>query len=320
MIDFTVAIRTYNGEHRVPLVLDKLRSQIGTEALAWEIVVVDNNSTDNTAAIIQEYQANWSGVCPLHYYFEPQQGASFARRRAIEAAQGSLIGFLDDDNLPSPNWVATAYAFGQAYPKAGAYGGQIHGEFEVEPPANFKRIAAFLPIVERGEQPLCYNSYKYSYKKVFPPGAGLVIRKQAWLESVPETLLLKGPIGQSLSAKGEDIEALTYIALAGWEAWYNPEMHITHRIPKWRLEREYLIRFFRGIGLSRYQTRRLNYKAWQQPFVMPAYMANDLRKTILHFFKYRRILRTDAIAACEMEFFISSFFSPLYAWKKQLFG
>jgi GT2 family glycosyltransferase len=177
-----------------------------------------------------------------------------------------------------------------------------------------------LPIVERGEQPLCYNSYKYSYKKVFPPGAGLVIRKQAWLESVPETLRLKGPVGQSLSAKGEDIEALTYIALAGWEIWYNPEMHIAHRIPKSRLEREYLMRFFRGIGLSRYQTRRLNYKAWQRPFVLPAYMANDLRKIMLHFLKYRRLLRTDAIAACEMEFFISSFLSPLYAWKKQLFG
>ena len=55
MVDFTVAIRTYNGEERLPAVLEKLRSQVDVEALSWEIVIVDNNSNDGTAKLIGEY-------------------------------------------------------------------------------------------------------------------------------------------------------------------------------------------------------------------------------------------------------------------------
>lgn len=318
MVDFTVAIRTYNGENRLPGVLERVRSQVGTEGINWDVIVVDNNSTDNTAKVIQGYQSNWPEAYPLKYFFEPEQGASFARRRAIKEAQGTFIGFLDDDNLPTPTWVAAAYSFGQSHPKAGAFSGQIHGEFEVEPPQNFQRIAHFLPVIERGKTPICYNTYKYSHKKVFPPGAGLVIRKQAWIENVPERLVLQGPVGTSLSAKGEDIEALLYITKADWETWYNPEMHIYHQIPKWRFEREYLMKFFRGVGLSRHRTRMLSYDAWQRPLVFPLYMANDLRKIILHFIKYRSELQTDVVAASEMEFFLYSLISPFYIWKKQL--
>jgi hypothetical protein len=43
------------------------------------------------------------------------------------------VGFLDDDNIPAPNWVAAAYAFAQEHPAAGAYGSRIHGDFEVTP-------------------------------------------------------------------------------------------------------------------------------------------------------------------------------------------
>jgi glycosyltransferase involved in cell wall biosynthesis len=47
----------------------------------------------------------------LRYIFEAQQGLAFARRRAIQEAKGSIIGFLDDDNLPDDNWIAAAYEF-----------------------------------------------------------------------------------------------------------------------------------------------------------------------------------------------------------------
>lgn len=54
-IDFTVAIRTYNAEKRLPEVLDRLLVQIKTEGLGWEVLIVDNNSTDRTAADVAEY-------------------------------------------------------------------------------------------------------------------------------------------------------------------------------------------------------------------------------------------------------------------------
>lgn len=319
MIDFSVAICTYNGEKRLPDVIDRLRSQIDTEHISWEIVVVDNNSTDNTAKIIQDYQSNWSQANPVRYYFEPEQGKAFAQKLAIKEARGTFVGFLDDDNLPNPNWVTAAYSFGQAHPKAGAYGGKIHGDFEVETPENFNRIAPFLAI-GGGKKAVCYTSsdYKYSYKRVLPPGAGIVIRKQAWLESVPDRLFFQGRVGSSLVA-AEDTEALLYIRKAGWEIWYNPEMCIDHRIPKGRLEREYLMNLLRGVGLSRHRTRMLGFKVWQRPLIFPIYMANDLRKILLHFIKYQSILKTDVVAACEMELYLGSLRSPFYIWKKQIF-
>ncbi|MBE9126715.1 MULTISPECIES: hormogonium polysaccharide biosynthesis glycosyltransferase HpsE [unclassified Coleofasciculus] len=310
-IDFTVAIPTYNGEARLPEVLERLRSQVGTESIDWEVIVIDNNSTDNTANLVREYQANWSSAYPLKYYLETKQGAGFARQRAVEVAQGELIGFLDDDNIPAPEWVAQAYAFSQNYPQAGAYGSQIHGAFEVEPPESFRPLLPFLAIVERGSEPFRYEPSK----KLLPPSAGLVVRQQAYLESVPSQLILNGRVqGNMLTA--EDLEMLCYIQLKGWEIWYSPAMEIDHKIPKWRLQREYLIPFIRGIGLSRFVTRMLSFKPWQRPLAFPLYVVNDLRKILCHVFKYRWRIQSELVAACQMELFLSSLISPFYLWRK----
>lgn len=314
-VDFTVAIRTYNGEKELPELLERLRSQVNTDRISWEIVIVDNNSKDNTAKIIKEYQSNWPEAYPLKYYFEPQQGAALARKRCLEEAKGCLVGFLDDDNLPDSNWVAAGYTFGQAHPQAGAYGSQIHGEFEIEPPKDFAKIAVFLAIIERGEQPFCYSDNK---NKVLPPGAGLVIRKQAWLESVPDRLLLSGPQGKSLSAKGEDMEILSYIEQAGWEIWYAPSTQIYHKIPAWRMERDYLISLVGKSGLTRHHIRMLRLKPWQRPLAFFAYLANDIRQVLLYFIKYCKILKNDTVAACEMALLLSILISPIHTLRIHL--
>ncbi|MBW4513098.1 MAG: hormogonium polysaccharide biosynthesis glycosyltransferase HpsE [Scytonematopsis contorta HA4267-MV1] len=308
--DFSVAIPTYNGEHRLPELLERLQNQINTEHISWEIIVIDNNSTDNTADVVKSYQASWQSPFPLKYCFEPQQGAAYARKRAIAEAKGEFIGFLDDDNYPTPNWVATAYNFGKKYPQAGAYGSQIHPEWEVQPPENFQRIAPFLAITERGNLPLLYEPHK----KLLPPSAGLVIRKQAWVESLPSQTILTGRTASNMLTS-EDLEMLSYIQKAGWEIWYNPEMEIYHQIPQWRLKSDYLLPFFRGIGLSRFVTRMVNLKPWTRPVAFIGYAINDLRKIFLHLLKYRTKVKTDLVAACEMELFVSSLISPFYLWK-----
>ncbi|MBE9126804.1 MULTISPECIES: hormogonium polysaccharide biosynthesis glycosyltransferase HpsE [unclassified Coleofasciculus] len=317
MIDFSVGIRAWNAENRIPIILEKLRHQIEINSICWEIIIVDNNSIDKTAKIIKDYQVQWDRPFPIKYFCEPRQGALFARKRVIEEAQGALVGFLDDDNLPAPDWVAKSYAFGQAHPKAGAYSGLIHGIYEVEPPKNFKRIASCLAIIEWAEtEPFCFHSQNKG--GLLPPGAGIVIRKQAWVESVPENLELKGPMSGSLTAKGEDIEAFLYIRNAGWEIWFNPEMHIYHQIPKRRLEKDYLMRLLRGVGLSRHRTRMLGYKPWQRPLVIPFYMGNDLRKLINHRLKYGKELENDIVAASEMEMYLGSLESHLQGLGKFL--
>ncbi len=310
MTDLTVAIPTYNGAERLPLVLDKLRSQIKIEGLCWEVIVVDNNSKDNTKEVVREYQKNWHQQITLKYCFEEQQGAGFARKKAVIVANSPLIGFLDDDNIPAQDWVAAAYEFAQKYPKAGAYASQIYGDFAGELPPDFDRIKPFFAITERGEEPLLYQPAL----KVIPPSAGLVVRREAWLESVPKHCILSGRRpGSMLTA--EDTETISYIQQAGWEIWYNPAMEVIHKIPKHRIQKDYLISFFGGIGLSRYVTRMLGVKPWLKPLAFLAYTVNDTRKIVRHLLKYNLKLRKDVVAACELELYINSLISPFYLWK-----
>lgn len=312
-IAFTVAIPTYNGETRLPKVLERLRSQVGTEDISWEILIVDNNSSDNTAKVVEDFQENWLESVPLKYSFEPEQGAAFARQRAVREAGGEFIGFLDDDNLPAPDWVMQAYCFAQKYPKCGAFSGQIHGDFEVEPPENFKRIQAFLAIREHGLEPHQFDADNLR----LPPAASLVVRKKAWCESVPSRPTLTGKL-PGILVQGDDYEPLLYMHKAGWEIWYNPALHTNHQIPRQRLERDYLLNLSRGCGLATCQLRFINAKNWHKPGIFLRTLLGNLRRVLLYIIKYRTQLKTDLIIACEFAFFLGSLVSPFYVLNKKI--
>lgn len=312
-VDFTVAIPTYNGAIRLPKLLDKLQSQTGIEQISWEIIVVDNNSTDDTAKVVEDYQGNGLLSIPLKYVLEPEQGAAFARLRAVREARGELVGFLDDDNLPDPDWIAQAYLFAKEHPQAGAFSGQIHGAFEVEPPKNFERIQAFLAIREHGSTPHQFEPDKLR----LPPAASLVIRKQAWCESVPLRPTLTGKL-PGVMVQGDDYEPLLYMHKAGWEIWYHPELHTYHQIPSWRLERDYLLSISRGCGLATCQLRMINAKSWQKPVILIRTLLGNLRRVVRQLIKYRGQVKTDLIAACELEFFWGSLMSPFYTLRRMI--
>ncbi len=312
--DFTVVIATYNGAQRLGKVLKCLRCQIGTSNIAWEIIVVDNNSTDNTADVVQAYQAHWPNNIPLRYEFEPQQGAGYARQKGTKVASSPLVGYLDDDNLPWLNWVRAAYHFAQQHPNVGVYGSRIRGKFATSPPAHFERIAAFLALTDRGSRPIPYRPEA----KILPPGAGLVVRRQAWLDNVPEERTLAEKFGEREA--GEDLEVVLRIQKAGWDVWYNAGMWMHHDIPAHRLTREYLLTLFKGIGLSRYHTRMLSLDLWQRPLMVVPYALNDVRKIVRHILRYRQQIITDTVAASEMMLYTASLVSPLhsaYRWCRQ---
>jgi glycosyltransferase involved in cell wall biosynthesis len=305
--DFSVVIPTYNGSARIPFVLEKLQLQTFTKKISWEIMVIDNKSTDNTAKVIQNYQENWQQDYDLKYFWEEKQGAAFARQRGIKEANSPLIGFLDDDNLPDCYWVEAAYNFGRQHSQAGAFGSLIRGEFEAKLPPNFERIKPFLAITDRGDRPLLYNPHL----KYLPPSAGLVVRKKAWIESVPQKCILSGRVPGSMLTS-EDLEVLAHIQNKGWEIWYNPAMKIIHKIPAHRLTREYLIPFMGGIGLSRHVIRMVGVKPRLKPFLLIAYLFNDLRKIVFQLLKYGTAIKSDLVAACELELYLKSLISPFY--------
>lgn len=312
-LDFTVAIPTYNGANRLPKVIDLLLKQTGVAKLNWEIIIIDNNSKDDTNKVSEFYKQFSNQNFSLRYFLEKRQGIAFARMRAINEARGEFIAFIDDDNFPENDWVLQSYIFGKEHPQAGAWSGQIHGDFEVSPPEDFTRIQAFLAIREHGLQPYLFDADNLR----LPPGAALVVRKQAWCESVPEELVFKGRLSK-LMVSGDDTEALLYLHKAGWEIWYNPAMHINHQIPHWRLEKDYLLVLARGCGLCIFQLRLINAKNWQKPIVLVKTILGNLHRLLQHIIKYRGQFRSNLIAVFEINFYWASMLSPFYSFKWKL--
>lgn len=307
MVALSVVLPTYNGAERFPRVLECLRLQANTECFQWEVIVVDNNSSDNTKDIFQKQIGLWpSSSWPLRYVFEPRQGLAYARQAGVETAKGDWVAFLDDDNWPDIYWVSEILAFVQAHPKAGAIGSQITGNFEQPPVAVIKPLLFYLAINERGETPMLYDPRS----KGVPPGAGLAVRRDAWLKSVPSQLFLVGRVNNSC-LPGEDAEALLYLHRSGWEIWYNPAMKIEHHIPAFRIAPNYLKSNLFGIGLCRHHLRMLMFPVWQRPLMATAYICHDFYKIIVHWLHHTQ-RPYSLLAECEMKRLLGTFAGPFY--------
>ena len=317
-IDFTVAVRTYNAEKRLPEVLDHLLAQNNAEGLQWEVLIVDNNSTDRTAAIVAEYAQRWRQDSQIRFLCEPRQGAGYGRELAMrEAASEALVGFLDDDNLPEPTWLAAAYRFGQEHPKAGAYGGNIYPRLEVPSPENFYQIKFLLAVGDSGDASFRYP--KTFVRRRCPVNPGCVIRKQAWQEAVPQHRRLWGrdESWSFVATCAEDVEVLHYIINSRWEVWHNAEMKVWHHMPARRLEPEYLLKIARNSGLSAHALRLSKLHPWQQPLLMlllPAFILLGGLRVVLFYLRYRSQLTTDIVKAClfqrQIGIFLSCFVTP----------
>lgn len=317
-INFTVAVRTYNAEKRLPAVLDRLLAQANPDGLHWEVLIVDNNSTDRTAAVVAEYAPRWRQDSQLRYLSEPRQGGGYGRELAMrEAASEALVGFLDDDNLPEETWLTTAYRFGQAHPRAGAYGGNIYPQLDIPFPDNFHQIKFLLAVSDSGAASFCYPRTFVSRRS--PVNPGCVIRKQAWLEAVPQRRRLWGrdEAWKFMATCAEDVEVLHYIINSHWEVWHNGDMKVWHHLPARRLQPEYLLKIARTSGLSAHALRLSKLHPWQQPcltLLLPAFIVVGGLRVALFYLRYHRQLTTDIVKACLLQrqigIFLSCFATP----------
>jgi glycosyltransferase involved in cell wall biosynthesis len=99
----TVIVCTYNRSRRLKAMLESLQKMHVPADLAWELVVVDNNSSDDTEEVVKEYQRTVR--FDVRYFFESTQGHSHARNRGIVESRGLVLAFTDDDVIVNPHWL-----------------------------------------------------------------------------------------------------------------------------------------------------------------------------------------------------------------------
>ena len=211
----------------------------------WEILLIDNNSSDETAQVFKIFQAENPNL-DSQIIFESRQGLSHARIAGFEASKYSILIYCDDDTPLCEDYLQKAFDFMREHPTAGLCGGLGSPVFESEPDS------CILPYLDRyasgpqGAEGSCEIA-----ERGFVFGAGMVVRK-----SVMEAILncgfefsSLGRTGKMLTG-GEDVELGHAIRAAGYRIHYLADLKYEHILPARRLTWDYINRMAYGNGYS----------------------------------------------------------------------
>ncbi|MBP1685796.1 MAG: glycosyl transferase family 2 [Deltaproteobacteria bacterium] len=216
---------------------------LNTSPATFEIIVVDNNSSDNTRDVAFSFaQAHPS--LRLRYVHEARQGVSYARNSGIAAACGPIVCFLDDDARPLSEWL-TAVTRGFLDPAVGCVGGPAILDYQgrERPPwlrADLQGLLSgyALPYVE---------PTGVSEVSEFPFGCNMAFRRKI-IDEVGVFRADLDRLGHQLLAAG-DTEMIARVHRAGWKVLYVPEAQVRHLVAPERLKKEYIYQV--GLGLAR---------------------------------------------------------------------
>lgn len=225
----SVIIPTYNRSKSLLETLESLDAQQVNEDLSWEIVIVDNNSTDDTERIVHDF-AQRSKV-PCRYLFEARQGRPFALNRGIEETDSELLAFTDDDVIADPYWVQSIVSTFYEH-DADFVGGKILPKWlECSPPAWFTRDWwGNLSLLDHGDQ-LINIKQKGGY--------GLWGANQA----VNRKTLQRCGMFDNRFIFSQDYEFYKRLIIQGAKVIYQPKAVIYHKIEKNRVRMTYFYRW-----------------------------------------------------------------------------
>lgn len=242
--DAVVLIATYN---RAPLLARTLDTLAGTEtSLRWSVVVIDNNSTDDTERIVRS-RAECYPV-PLHYAVERRQGRSSALNTGLGLTAAPVIAFTDDDVIVPPGWLEAACR-PLVENRVEYTGGPVRPLWEVARPAWIDMTRGDLwgtiAIQDHGVEPFIYED-----RQKVPLGANMAVRR-ALFDRIGG---FRAELGRTASGKilGQEVpELLSRARAAGACGLYVPAMEVHHHVPKNRLTKAYFRRWWYGKGVSR---------------------------------------------------------------------
>ena len=241
---YTVLITTYN---RAAHLLDTLRDLARqTTSDQWELIVVDNNSTDATRVVVEEEARTFPA--PLRYLFEGVQGKPAALNTGIRASRGKTISFIDDDMRAEPDWLTRT---GEAFERFGCdyVGGKVLPIWQGERPTWLSttpsRQWGVIGIADYSPVPIPFGA-----RRLPPPmGGNMACRRDAF-ERAGMWDNRFGRHGSTLRGQEQREWYLRAVA-AGLRGYYVPELVTYHLIPAARLTKAYFRRWYYWSGISR---------------------------------------------------------------------
>lgn len=241
-IEISVVVCTLDRARDVETAIDSVVKHAGPD-VPYELIVVDNGSTDDTRAVIEQQAAAHPAV---RYILEPRVGLSHARNAGWLAARARIVAFLDDDAVAEPGWLeAVACAFHRASPDVALVGGRVIPVWEAPPPAWLaSRPALGLTILDWSDVPKQITELRVEWLA----GANMAVRRSA-LERAGGFHPALGRSGRR-QLSSEDTYLQERLLRLGYQLWYDPSIRIRHRIPASRLTQEWFRRRYFWQGVS----------------------------------------------------------------------
>ncbi|MBV6478199.1 MAG: hypothetical protein HGGPFJEG_00947 [Ignavibacteria bacterium] len=242
----SVVLCCYNSSKMLPETLEHLCNQNVNPEINWEIIIVNNSSTDETVEIAEKILRQKSPVA-YRIINESRPGLSFARKSGIENAVYAFIIFCDDDNHLNPDYVNVSYEIMSSRQEIGAAGGISESKSRIKLPAWFEEHKQNYSVGKQAEV-----SGDITNVNIALWGAGMVIRTEAakYLYSKGFKSMLTDRKQGELSSGG-DSEFCFAFRLAGYKIIYDERLNLKHFLPDFRLNWNYLRKLSRAFGAQK---------------------------------------------------------------------
>ncbi len=241
MVKISAVICSYNRARFILKAVESVFSQAFPED-AYEVVVVDNNSTDNTLEVLAGYKASHPKK-NFRFFTELNQGVSHARTRCVKEAQGQIVAFLDDDSFAEKNWLQVISNFFDEHKEVYSLGGRIIPHYLTDLPNWFSYyFFGLVGYFDLGPATKRLTGSRY------PCGANMAFRK-AIFDEIGYFNTEIGRSGKGLSA-GEEKDIYMKILATGKQVYYLPDMIVHHAVEANKFDLDYVKRHSMGIGIS----------------------------------------------------------------------
>ena len=247
-MNVSIILSTYNRADKLDLTLSNF-CKLDHREIEAEYIVVNNNSSDNTASVVQRYQDQ----LPIVYLEEPIPGKNNAMNRALDSCEmGDVIVFTDDDICPQPSWLQNICASIQAYPDFDVFGGKVSMIWPDDAP----QWARELEFIVYPQHDLGDESIPYPERRT-PIGPNFWVRKNVFENGRRFDNTFGPKPNANRRIMGNETSFLFGLLDEGKKIRYCPECHIGHYLSEDQLTVPYVIqrarthgRFFARLGRS----------------------------------------------------------------------